>query len=270
MLQYSNEFDQSDDGNVQAQLQEYHRRPSDEELASIHAFVYNTNKPTKSHKKRKALEKGKYSSRTSSSRDETEEDEYAGFNNDDDEPIQPKHYSTSTLTVDKVVDSEYTFVPPEEVEYPEPEPDDDDSYCFMCDYSQNSREMISNPRYTRLKKIVDDNFGLMKPLRLWEMIQGEYEKHLRSRTIEKKKWSLRSIGTHFTQHSASTTMMMEDSLKTMNSAMNVLTNQGIFEENKTTKQRKINGGNLRMYLTLFDKRKLLLKDISGNRSNNIA
>jgi hypothetical protein len=131
--------------------------------------------------------------------------------------------------------------------------------------------MVSNPRYVRLRNLWDNNCGLTEPVRLCAMIQDEYEKELRKRTIDKKPWALRQIYLHFTEHSPSSVGMLEDSLRVINSAMHILKREGIFQQEKGGgKRRRLDERNLNMYLKLFCQRKSLVQEIQGKRPTNVA
>jgi hypothetical protein len=89
------------------------------------------------------------------------------------------------------------------------------------------------------------------------------------RTLLKKMWGIKMIHVHFTEHAPSVIVMMEDSLRFFNSAMQVLKNEGVFKQEVSSKNRAVDGGGGKMYLSFFKERKQLIQDIQGKRSGNI-
>jgi hypothetical protein len=155
-----------------------------------------------------------------------------------------------------------------EAESAPPEPEN--GYCFLCDCSQNAREMESNPRFLKLKELWDKNCGLMDPSRNAKMCFEYYEKNIRERTQDRKYCSAAMFFAHFTVHSPTIITMMEDSLRVLNSSMATLRDGCLVEEESQSKRRRLNLRNAKMYLELFEKRKTLMQDIQGRRPTNIA
>lgn len=152
----------------------------------------------------------------------------------------------------------------------ESEPEPEKGYCFMCDCSQNAREMESNPRFQKLKELWDNNCGIVDPLRNAKLCFDYYEKNLRQRTKDKAYCSPTMFHTHFTIHSPTIITMMEDSLRVLNAAMATLRDGCLVEQEKRTKRRRLDLKNTKMYLDLFEKRKALMQEIHGRRPTHIA
>jgi hypothetical protein len=143
-------------------------------------------------------------------------------------------------------------------------------YCFCCDHSQNRMEMIDNPRLTKMKNIVDDNFGITCAAKWVELVRIYYNKEIKNYTKDKKEWPDGAIYRHYTQHDVSIIVMMEDALRVHNSAMNVLANNGLFKIDKVSKRQDLDPKNARLYLTFYHSRKSLINDIMSKRSGNLA
>jgi hypothetical protein len=170
-------------------------------------------------------------------------------------------------------DEDWQYEGPSDVTFPDVDPSGcpaDDTYCFMCDHSQNGQEMVSNPRFNRLKSLWDNHCGLVHPVRLSTMVQEDYDKFLRNKTLLKKPWSVRQIYAHFTEHAASPAGMNEDSLRVINTAMHVLKAQCIFRRETKSRRRELDVQGLSMYLKLLTQRKSLLKEVLGSRPGNVA
>jgi hypothetical protein len=168
---------------------------------------------------------------------------------------------------------EWNYVAPQELRFPDVDPsgaDVNDVYCFMCDCTQNSKEMQTNPRYVRLKSTWDKCCGSMEPVELCKLIQKDYEEVLRKRTLDQRSWTLRSIYAHFTHHAPSHISLLEDSLRVMNSAMTLVKNERMFMRETKSKKQKLDVSGASMYLTFFKQRRELIKEIVGKRPVNIA
>jgi hypothetical protein len=178
--------------------------------------------------------------------------------------------SSSVSSAATAITEEPEWVPVPATELQLPVPYKRGEYCFMCDTSQNRMEMISNPRYTALKKVVDDHYGLMDPLQLWTMVQKLYNEDLRPCTVDQKEWSISSIAHHFTVDAASPVIMLEEALRVVNSAMHTLKEECIFLEERRTKKRMLDGANLRLYLSLLSQQRVLMSEILGKRSSAVS
>jgi hypothetical protein len=234
--------------------------------------------PLRRAKKKRRMEPGPRRNRFMDGGGSGSEESDSPPDNNNEEPAQ--YYSNAALQSgrDEVQGDpippapEWKFVPPAEIVFPEFDPSGveiDKTYCFACDHSQNSKEMMSNPRFLRLKATYDTHYGLLHPIRLATMIQEEYVKHLMKRTLLKKMWGVEAIHAHFTEHAPSVIVMMEDSLRVINSAMQSLKTEGMFKQEVSSKKRAVDSGGAKLYLSLFDKRKQLIQDIQGKRSGNI-
>lgn len=139
-------------------------------------------------------------------------------------------------------------------------------FCFVCQAGQNEKEELSNPRVIKMAELFDNNFGKMDPVQCCELVQNWYEAEVRPYAKWAKPWCLQSIYEHYTNHTPSVVALEEDSLRVFNKAMHIVKNEGLFRVNKKKNKRCVDSDSLKMYLNLYNVRKVLIREILGRRA----
>jgi hypothetical protein len=141
----------------------------------------------------------------------------------------------------------------------------DDSWCFLCEFSQNAVQFDGNRDYGRLLTLMRDHYGKLRPKTFCEMIQTFYNNRLKGCIDEPREWSLCSIYNHIERHRPEPIAMTVDTLRTITSAMHVLRDSGMCSVSTLpdgTRQKAIHSSNTRLYLTLADRQQKLISTIA--------
>ncbi len=138
---------------------------------------------------------------------------------------------------------------------------DNGAWCFLCEYSQDSADVDSNPDYTRLLGLIQKNYGKLRPIALCRMVQDFYRQRLMNCIEEPRDWSLASIYYHIERHRPEPITMTLDAVRTITSAMHLLKDHGMCSMSTLpdgSRQRSLHVSNTRLYLTLADRQQKLL------------
>jgi len=143
----------------------------------------------------------------------------------------------------------------------------DEKFCFFCDHSQNTAEQIANPRFKRCARYYEDNYDGVDTERIARHVCDDYNNNLRKYTRLQKKMHWRMVHEHFTQHTPSMLVMSVDSLKYINDCMTTISRKNTFMFGEQSKREKLDTNNVKLYLTMFEKRARILREIQNMRAN---
>jgi hypothetical protein len=99
---------------------------------------------------------------------------------------------------------------------------------------------------------------------------SDYNTNLRKYTGLKKKMHWKMVHKHFTKHDPSAVVMNVNSLKYMNDCMETISVQNTFMRSQSTHRETLNASQVKLYMTLFDKRAKILKEIQASRSRSLT
>lgn len=166
------------------------------------------------------------------------------------------------------------------------------NYCFICDVALTDQQHQYDTRLRNLMQMVNLCITEVDPLIFTQKVQEFYNMFLRKQTRWVKKhpvtgeamrdphdhsrfikynpnlpWRRRIIYEHFTQHSPTVHIMVEESCREMTDALRCLSRNGIYEKDPVTGNIEVNCQKMAIFLKLVKERRPLLQQLEKFRSS---
>jgi hypothetical protein len=189
-------------------------------------------------------------------------------NEDDDDPGLAQNIPVWRYA--PVVEVDFSHIIEEVTAYPD--------WCFLCSHGQSMTEAEKNKRFLGLLTFMNESYHKMTPVTFCQAVQRIYKTklrpHLQRRALHTRPWLCKTIWAHVQTHAPSMQIYLERVVRTINSVMTVLEEEGIIEENVSgggvaargrKHPRAVNEKAFRLYLLCVEKRKPILTALSALR-----
>lgn len=148
--------------------------------------------------------------------------------------------------------------------------DDWPDFCFLCHCTQIDDEILENPRYHKLLDLIEENYIHMDPRRMAKMVQDEYNREIRAHNEQYPVWRQQMILEHVEKHAPTPRVMAEDALRTVNNAVRVLRDCGMFVKEVGGSRVALDPKNTIMYLRLLKERSSLVRQVQSMRGGGTS
>lgn len=127
---------------------------------------------------------------------------------------------------------------------------DKKEWCFLCEMSQNQREMEINPYVQKLLAFMKKTFPATDSLTFCKQTQHLYNKLIREFVRGKPHWKKKTIYEHVTQHCNENWAFKYSRYKELKEMINILSSNCI-KNVKPNGEISLNVGNVSLYLRLI-------------------